>query len=69
MESLNNTPAPVTPVELLKRQLSDWRELHAQLCAENEATPTHERYTHIQYCAALIDNIEADLVMLTGTID
>jgi hypothetical protein len=46
----------ITPVELLERQLNDWKVLLAQLEA-NPATGAN----HLAYCKAKIVQLEQDL--------
>ena len=72
MENTNtpatNGPAPVTPVELLTRQLSDWHALRANLLEEQELERSLERSDElteqIAYCEAKTNALAADLQTL-----
>lgn len=39
------SPSPISPVELLKRQLSDWQQFYADLTLDNESKQEDLIYT------------------------
>ena len=64
MESQSTTPAPVTPVELLTRQLEDWQRLRTDLKNQYEQTPSDELTRQIAYCENKIDRLASELQAL-----
>ena len=58
MQNLQSTPAPVTPVELLERQLRDWLALHDDLSTREDQT------VNLNYCWAQAERIKAELSIL-----
>ncbi|WP_020603236.1 hypothetical protein [Spirosoma spitsbergense] len=61
MENSTQTPAPVTPVELLKRQLSDWKTLRAELLEQHQLDRSDELAEQITYCEDKIDSLTSEL--------
>lgn len=54
-------PAPVTPVELLKRQLADWQTLRADLLEQHRLDRSDELAEQITYCEDKIDSLATEL--------
>jgi len=59
MDQSNTSPNPQTPLDLLTRQLGEWKELKQALSDQGESTQ------QVAYCIAVIENIESDIELIT----
>lgn len=58
MESTNNTPSPISPMQLLERQLNDWHRLANRLHDQDPNDP------NLAYCEKKIDELDAEIERL-----
>lgn len=61
---MQNQSAPVTPVELLERQLRDWQVLRKELEEKSKSSTTPELVVQIAYCTSKIKDLTAELTTL-----
>jgi len=54
-----NTPAPISPLALVERQLTDWQNLHTELKNADEPDATQ-----IAYCKTQIERLLNELATL-----
>lgn len=58
MKTQTNTPGPVTALQLLNRQLTDWQTLHAEL--ERREAPGNQ----LEYCEEQIARLSTEIFNL-----